>query len=283
MTCNNEADFGRAGIQYVHYPAYSFPRPTEDLRWYHGPQVVVDAYYAIADRIAHSSPARMAQNITLVNSNWTGRKVFERHGIATRTLYPPVTGDFEDVGWDDRTNGFLCIGRISPEKHLDTVIDILSAVHRTVPGISLRLVGTAGPRRYYEHIAARVREEGAWVTLDENLSRRQLLELLPRYRYGIHGMPEEHFGMAPAEMAAAGCIVFVPRGGGQVEIVAENEHLTYRSTEEAVGSILAVLADRDLQLSLRALLRAQRERFSIGSFMEGVRGAVAEIAAGVRS
>ena len=37
----------------------------------------------------------------------------------------------------------------------------------------------------------------------------------------LHGMREEHFGMAPAEMARAGVIVWVPNGGGQMEIVGD--------------------------------------------------------------
>jgi glycosyltransferase involved in cell wall biosynthesis len=45
---------------------------------------------------------------------------------------------------------------------------------------------------------------------------------MPTFRYGIHGMLDEHFGMAPAELAAAGCIVFVPNDGGQVEIVDDD-------------------------------------------------------------
>ena len=34
----NETDYGRRGIQYVHYPTYLRPRPEVDLRWYHRPQ-----------------------------------------------------------------------------------------------------------------------------------------------------------------------------------------------------------------------------------------------------
>ena len=32
---HNETDYGRRGIQYVHYPTYLRPRPEVDLRWYH--------------------------------------------------------------------------------------------------------------------------------------------------------------------------------------------------------------------------------------------------------
>ena len=58
------------------------------------------------------------------------------------------------------------------------------------------------------------------------------------HRYGIHGMREEHFGMAPAEMARAGCIVWVPRGGGQMEIVGREPVLMYDSEDDAVEKIV---------------------------------------------
>ena len=35
VTANNEADFGAVGVQYVHYPWNTLPRPDVDIRWYH--------------------------------------------------------------------------------------------------------------------------------------------------------------------------------------------------------------------------------------------------------
>ena len=85
----NETDYGRRGIQYVHYPTYLRPRPAVDLRWYHA-RAGLNLYYAFADRLAGFSLERMKANLTLVNSDWTGRHVGTSLGITTRTLYPPV-------------------------------------------------------------------------------------------------------------------------------------------------------------------------------------------------
>ena len=52
LTVHNEADFGRPGIQYVHYPAYRTSRPQDDVRWYHGPKAL---------RNAHGQPRRPAR------------------------------------------------------------------------------------------------------------------------------------------------------------------------------------------------------------------------------
>ena len=97
-------------------------------------------------------------------------------------------------------------------------------------------------------------------------------------RYGIHGMREEHFGMAPAEMVRAGCIVWVPDGGGQVEIVGD-ARLTYGSIEEGVAKITRTLGDAEEQTRLRQHLAARAPLFSAERFMQQVRAAVAEAAA----
>jgi hypothetical protein len=52
---HNETDYGRRGIQYVHYPTYLRPRPRVDFRWYHRPRAGLSLYYALADRIADFS------------------------------------------------------------------------------------------------------------------------------------------------------------------------------------------------------------------------------------
>jgi hypothetical protein len=94
------------------------------------------------------------------------------------------------------------------------------------------------------------------------------------HRYGIHGMREEHFGMAPAELARAGCLVWVPRGGGQMEIVANEPGLMYESDDDAVAKITRTLTDRGEQERLRQLLAVTSERFSTANFMAAVRGLV---------
>jgi hypothetical protein len=94
--------------------------------------------------------------------------------------------------------------------------------------------------------------------------------LIATHRYGIHGMREEHFGMAPAEMVRGGMIVWVPNGGGQVEIVGDAPDLRYDSEEHAVASILRCMGDAAVERSLRDHLALQGERFSVERFMSAV-------------
>jgi glycosyltransferase involved in cell wall biosynthesis len=270
---SNEADFGRPGIQYIHYPWNVRPRPTVDLRWYHlGP--LLRLYYRVCDDVAEFSASGSQQNLSLVNSDWTG-VICRRLGLTTRTLYPPVTTTFPDVPWAARENAFICVGRIAPEKELDRVIDIVGKVRERDPAVRLHLVGSRGPRGYTRRILGRVRRHADWITLHENLPHARLVQLVARQRYGIHGMLEEHFGIAVAEMISAGCIVFVPNGGGQVEIVGRDDRVLYGTVDEAVTKIRRVMDDRAGQERLSADMAARRELFSAERFCAAMREIVA--------
>jgi len=272
----NETDYGRRGIQYVHYPTYLRPRPEVDLRWYHPPPAGLNVYYALADRIADFSLERMKNNLTLVNSNWTGEHVHRFLGIDTRTLYPPVVDPAPGLSWGERRNGFLAVGRISPEKEYERVMKILARVREQVPDLTLTIVGTwdRHSRRYFRSLTALAASLGPWIQFRDNLTRDDVRSLMASHRYGIHGMREEHFGMAPAELARAGAIVWVPRGGGQMEIAGNEPALMYESDDDAVAKITRTLTDDREQQRLRAHLATVSEQFSTDNFIRQVRDIV---------
>lgn len=272
----NETDYGRKGIQYIHYPTYLRPRPEVDLRWYHPPQSGLNLYYAFADWIADFSLDRLKQNVTLVNSDWTGAHVQHFLGVPTTTLYPPVVDPAPGLPWERRRSGFLAIGRLSPEKEYERVMRILARVREQVPDLTLTLVGTwdRHGRRYRDQLVDLAASLGPWIEFRHNLTRDEVRSLMASHRYGIHGMREEHFGMAPAELARAGCIVWVPRGGGQMEIVAHEPALMYDSEADAAAKIVHTLSNRSEQDRLRRVLAASSERFSTARFVEQVRALV---------
>ncbi len=277
VSANNEMDLGRRGIQYVHYPAYLRPRPLVDIRWYHL-GLALDAYYWLCDRLANWSMDRIVTNLTLVNSDWTAAIFRARHGGAPRTLYPPVTGPFPEVPWDRRQNDFVCAGRMSPEKDLDSVIDIVEAVRRVHPDVRLHVIGSRGPRRYTRHVLGRIARRREWITLHLDVAHDEVRHLVTASRYGLHAMPGEHFGMAPAEMATGGNIVWVRADGGQMEIVGHDPRLIFRSVDDAVAKILRTMADPAEQTALRAHLASVTPQFAVERFIEDVRAAAHELA-----
>jgi glycosyltransferase involved in cell wall biosynthesis len=274
VTANNEGDLGRRGIQYVHFPKLLTARPDAGLRWYQGP-LTVGAYQAACAIATGFRPGRMRSNITLVNSDWTGRLVQARHAVAPVTLYPPVAGPFPDVPWQDRRLAFVCLGRIAPEKRIEDVIGMVAQVRRDHPGLVLHIAGNADDRSYLARVEAAVRAHGEWVRLDLDLTRDRLLRLLTSCRFGIHGMRDEHFGMAVAELVRAGTIPFAHNSGGPVEILGGDRRLLYENADDAVDKMRRVMTDARLASELRTTLAAGADRFSSARFVREFRNIVA--------
>ena len=67
----NETDFGRPGIQYIHFPWDYEPRPDADLRWYHGASLPLLIYRRSCRWISGVRPQGLRKNLTLVNSVYT--------------------------------------------------------------------------------------------------------------------------------------------------------------------------------------------------------------------
>jgi glycosyltransferase involved in cell wall biosynthesis len=211
----------------------------------------------------------MKANVTLTNSNWTASHIMRLLGIQAQTLYPPVADPGPPLPWSDRASGFMSIGRISPEKEYERTMKILAAVRRTHRDITFTIVGTTDRhgRKYFDKLQREAANHGSWITFRQDVTRDEIKSLMAGHRYGIHGMREEHFGMAPAEMVRAGAIVWVPNGGGQVEIVGETPQLRFSTDDEAVDSISHTLSSAAEQDRLRDVLATRAALFSTGRFV----------------
>ncbi len=270
-----EMDLGGPGLLYVHYPhlarfwgKYSDSRAGLSglLRRATRPWIILAGY----------SVERLRQTTMLTNSDWTRDRIYEAYRIRAQTVYPPVTAQHSEP-WASRENSFVCTGRMHTRKRMDWVITMLHELRKRYGSIHLHLVGTrdegSEAAKYYRALRGLVTANSKWVHLHEDLSRQGLLDLMGRSRYAIHALREEHFGIAPAEALMAGAIPFVHDSGGQVEIVGREPRLCYRD-EDAADKIGAVLTNAELQASLRSFLAARRELFTVGRFMQEIRGAV---------
>lgn len=279
----NEVDVGVPAIQYIHYPDFGdkYLEAVEAAKATFGPRIK----HLLLKRlrpwrlISGFRFYRVRRNITLVNSDWTGSEFRAKYGVETRTLYPPILKDTPEVPWGERENGFVCIGRISPEKRFENTIALLERVRALGHAVHLHIVG---PRiacfaGYYSEIHRLAETRGSWISFDENISRHDLARLIASHRYGINGMRAEHFGVAPCELMCGGAIVFVPDDGGQVEIVGKDQRLVYASPDDAAAKIARVLDDEGLQDELRTRLAAQAKSFGLDHFARDLRGLVAEL------
>ena len=254
---SGEAGIGGRGIQYIHFPSTRGSRGN-----------LVGIYEGLCERISGHSEAGVQANVTLTNSAWTAAAIRRAYNVEPLVLHPPVPEDYREVPWDSREDGFLCIGRITPEKGVDRVIRILKGVRERGFDVHLHVIGEFQDRGYWRKISRLL--DPSWVTVEGVLRRGQLVELLSRHKYGLHGMPQEHFGIVVGEMAKAGCIVFVPDGGGQVEIV-NDDRLTYHDEADAIDKICAVMHSRSRQMELRDGLARSSGRYSSAIFIDRFR------------
>ena len=275
ISAYSECDFGTKGIQYVHYPFHR-------NHWLEEPEQCSDKFgmsylYALLKTrmrpwrvISGFSFERMKQNLTLVNSDWTGRFYHETYGVRAKTVYPPIPGVFPEIPWSEKEDGFVCIGRFAKDKRIDNIIDILSVVRLQYQNIHLHLIGIRweSEASYYKELLEKVKKNSSWVHIHENLSREELIQLACKQRYGIHGKLEEHFGIAVAEMLRCGCIPFISNDGGQVEIVGNQTVLRYHSDKDAVEKILQVLNNHRKQLAIHESLRKRKALFTTKKFMD---------------
>ena len=269
-----EMDLGEPGIQYIHSPIWNEQMLRQlgqlPLGWQYREGLPRWVYRRFAMYLGKYSEERMKQNITLVNSNWMGERVKEAYRIETRTIYPPVKDDFSQVPWEEREDGFVCVGTVSLGKHVEDMILIINQVRQEGLLIHFHIIGGCSDPVYAKKIKQLCEENREWLFWEGRLPRKQLTHLVAKHKYGIHGMPNEHFGIVVAEMIKAGCIPFVPNGGGQVEIV-QDRRLIYEDKEDAVYKIFNIINGEAIQKDIRKKLLKRSNQFSIKVFAESIR------------
>jgi glycosyltransferase involved in cell wall biosynthesis len=269
VSTTNEIDVGVRAIQYVHYPWAYYPSPDSEYRWY-DLVPLARLYRAMADRVTGTSHAGIARNVTLANSEWTARRFRQWYGGEARVLYPPVPVNLPPLPWAQRDDTFACIGRISAEKNIIGVIDILGEVRRRGHPVSLMICGQQDSVTYERRVRAAAAGRD-WISLGLDLTRAQLLARVGRCRFGIHGMVGEHFGIAVAEMVRLGCVCFAPAEGGPAEILGGDAALLFTSPEDAVTKICRLLESADALDKCRARLEECARLLSAERFMEEFR------------
>lgn len=278
----NICSFGVRGIQFT--ADFSFEeefRKNIDLvppnwkKWYHKDTIFRKIYLKFCDWISPFNPVNWKNDLIVANSNWMAGLMRQKYGVKTRIAYPPVVGNFPSVPYENREQGFICIGRIVPERRIDMIIKILEKVRQKGHDVHLHILGSIENNDYGRNLLELFKENQEWV-FPEGLSEEQKKkDIIKNHRFGISGCKNEGFGIAVAEMVKGGCIVFVPDGGGQVEIV-EHPDLIYKNVEDAVQKIETVLKDKQMQEYLLKRLSVMSQKFSVENFQKEVKNIVSD-------
>jgi len=275
-------DFGVPAVQCI--ADFSFagewrdrlnPALADHRRWWYGDSPLRKAYLGLCGLISTPGSEAWKTNLTLANSCWTAALLKEQFGVESRVVYPPVAGSFPPVEWAERENGFVCVGRVVPEKRMDTVIRILERVRAAGHNVHLHILGGLDDSEFGRKIRQMAEQRREWVFLEGRVAGPKKDAIIAAHRFGINGRELEPFGIAPAEMVKAGCITFVPSSGGQTEIV-DHPLLAFADEEDAAQKICTVLASETLQQTLRTHLNLAAQRFSAAEFMRSIREIVQE-------
>ena len=229
------------------------------------------AYLSLGRALARPSGRDLYRDDTVVaNSEWTAGLMESRCGRRPPVIYPPVPGELPTVPWERKEPAFVCLGRIDPEKRVERVVAILGRVRERHPELKLHVIGGLPETPYARGMRDLFRSNASWVVHEGAVYGAAKTGLLGRFRYGLHACGREAFGIAVAELAKAGAVVFAPAEGGQAEILGD-EALLYRDEDEAVAKILRVLESESEQARLRALLAERVGRFTAAAFVKAVR------------
>lgn len=269
----NLCNFKTRGIQFV-VDIEELPKIIEVRgfkRLWYGKTILRKIYLKLCDLISPTNPGEWKNNYVVAISNWTAELAYQKYNLRAEVIYPPVTDDLPALPYNKRENGFIFIGRIVPEKRLESAINILHKVRqRDGYNIHLHVVGAMDNSRYSRLLRHRIMQHKDWIFVENGLSNKEKKELIAHHRFGISCRKNEPFGIAVAEMAKSGCIVFVSDGGGQKEIVAD-DRLAFKDEDDAAQKIQRVLNSASLQSELVDHLSHQSRKFSTEKFRQSVR------------
>jgi len=256
-------------LEYIHFPFHAlkfekgdvpeeyreaFERYMADAKMYHKKyekgwwRYYFKLWLKLYGRVARDNPFETA-DVVLANSRYIARLIKMLWGGEALVLNPPVrVRDFEPYGkkaFEERDNAVVMIGRISPEKRIEDVIDAI-ALSETKP--ALRIVGGLIPTTipYKEKLEKRARKKGVKVEFYPNVSREELVKIATSSRVFVHATIGEHFGIAVVEGMAAGCPVIVHKSGGPYEDVINygKYGLHYDTVGELAGRIDKLMDSR---------------------------------------
>ena len=272
----NVLDFGRKGIQFI--ADFSFHAPLREAlhglpagrkRWLYKPSPFRTAYIAFNNLLGGTTFEGWRRNTTVSNSHWTRGVMKRTFGISSEVIYPPVLVDRPPRPWAEKEIGFVYLGRLSYEKRVEQIIDILSCVRTRHPEVHLHVVGGAH-HSYLRSLEPLFRRHRDWIHYEGRKFMEEKVAIIDRHRYGISACAYEAFGIAVAEMTHVGNLVFVPDGCCQVEIV-DHPDLIYRDRKDACAKIIRVLDSPEKQEALRRHVLSWNGRFSPRRFMREVR------------
>ena len=164
-----------------------------------------------------------------------------RSVLARETLLRKISVANEN----ERTSRLLLyVGRLSPEKNIDILVDMMEILAADSPAEHRLLLAGDGPRAAWLRKMADERARGRIHMLGHIASREDLATLYANCDAMVHPNPREPFGIAPLEAMASGLPVVAPHSGGVLSYAnARNAWLVEPSGRGLASGVRDVFAD----------------------------------------
>ncbi|WP_020084648.1 glycosyltransferase [Hyphomicrobium zavarzinii] len=225
--------------------------------------------WRLASVISGERVRSLHNDLFIANSHWTARQSAPFCPGPIEMIYPAVPLSGPGPDWDRREDGVLVFGRVSPEKRIETCINIIERLRKSGSSLRLCIAGPNGDVGYGARIDALCRERSGWIERVPFVNGIAKQHLLGRFRYGLSACEIEAFGIATAEMTAAGIVVFAPQAGAQREILNDPRQL-YSSVDEAISHFGGLLDDQLLQRNLHVKASTASQQFAPEHFISKV-------------
>jgi glycosyltransferase involved in cell wall biosynthesis len=214
--------------------------------------------------------------ISRYSAEWT-----ERYwGVHVTVLYPPV-----EIGEapSQKDNSIISLGRFTRVKRqVELLKAFIEDIRPYAPKWDLVFVGGASAvaedSEYLLELQRLAR--GLPVRFVVNASREEVLSELSRAKVLWHGMglganaaenPErvEHFGIAPVEAMAVGCVPVVLRSGGTSETVVDDvSGYTCDSIGDMAKRIIGLIQDDEVWTRLSTGAKRRAPEFAVDQFQK---------------
>jgi len=228
----------KKNIAYVHFPEIHFDYDRASLRR--------RLYLWLFKKWVEQGVSKL--DMVFCNSNYTREAIlsyWKSHGVKDPiVVYPPVDLDnfWCDKPLSERRKRVIYVARFIPlKRHY-----IMKKLASDLPSYEFVSVGglVEGEKNWFNKFKENLPQN---YVLKVNLPGPDLVDLLHDSRVYVHLMEGEHFGIAPVESLASGCLTLVHNSGGMKEFIPEEfRWQTYDDLKEKiVKSIESTQASAD--------------------------------------
>ncbi|KAH9330314.1 hypothetical protein KI387_002422 [Taxus chinensis] len=303
--------FGCKVACYTHYPTISSDMLSRVLRgnsMYNNNNVIARSFWlSIGKAMYYKLMAWMYgwvgfySDLAMVNSSWTQSHIEMLWKIPQRTrrVYPPCdTKSLQALALErpERVRNFISVSQFRPEKAHGIQLEAFAiAVKRVKLEASdhldalvvprLQLVGSCRNKEDQDRLLGlktKCVELGISDQVDffENVSYKNLVDLLGTAISGLHSMTDEHFGISVVEYMAAGAVPIAHNSAGpKMDILLDEDGkrtgFLAISVDEFADAIYTLMMMPEAErLKIAAAARKRASRFSEGRFYNDFKAAM---------